>query len=724
MADLATTTDSTTPEPIITPAGTEVGASYQGLRERLRADLGRGEGDARADEIEELNQGLDDSGTPIYNRDPDRPHEQKIKKDEHGKIQEINSEALNVVLEKYLNSVLDTEREMQERKYGRGWLGRARRWIEESDIGKILKITAKLSMGVLAAAGIAGTAGLASPLLAAVGGRYALDGVMEAVQYFGFEGRHLQALRQSRCQRVQRVLEAMRLRNEIHRDSDETAKVADTRPSGRTIQQDLEDIISQLDQIERDIIEHEQGLARVRAWGGGIRFAAGMVVPGMMLHQFMTNGLALGMQNFDKLAIPGAAEHFVRMSSHGVNFAYSAAENLAGLVGSHTVGAIAPWSAIYASGLGAAGALAGMAGMEVSNIMKQRNLIANPKTGSIFTVRGRTALGATHAAHELSNVAVTPPGEVVTLDEEAKIREKIDRMTPGSIWRLPVVVGGASSGEETVIIDEISGGVLKYHLIKPDGSVGEGPYFYGRDGSRIKYRDGERLADSLDGYKSGEEVKKKETDPSIKAICESRLVPIPAENQEWMPETGSIVTLKSADTPPADVNIGADQRIKIVGLRDNRKIARIDIINADGAVAESKIVSVDRIVGQCKPFEKKDTKESDKEKHRKKLEAINKILYDKCGGELEKDQIWVVKNKWYAVAEIKPESGMLMLASGDLVSGEPASDVEIIKKKPRQVKFEAFEALLNEKDAAGDPVLVEYRDKVRRSSGGTPKRTT
>ncbi len=77
-------------------------------------------------------------------------------------------------------------------KYGTGWSGKFNRWMNETDRGKVFKIGAKvlggsaaaIGAGMLSGVGIAAASALLAPLMYTMGPKYAIDGALEALQYY------------------------------------------------------------------------------------------------------------------------------------------------------------------------------------------------------------------------------------------------------------------------------------------------------------------------------------------------------------------------------------------------------------------------------------------------------------------------------------------------------------------------------------------------------------
>lgn len=89
------------------------------------------------------------------------------------------------IVKTIVNEAHDKEKADLEAKYGKGFVGRANKWLNETKWGKVMSIGGKIVGGTTMAA-TAGfvTGGLAAPAYA-MGAKMAINGLVEGIQYFG-----------------------------------------------------------------------------------------------------------------------------------------------------------------------------------------------------------------------------------------------------------------------------------------------------------------------------------------------------------------------------------------------------------------------------------------------------------------------------------------------------------------------------------------------------------
>lgn len=666
---------------------------YRNYAETLDADVGGRQADVFATELERSEQG--------YGRDRDRPHEQRVVKDKYERVQEINSEFLDTKLEQYLTQSLETEQKMQEKKYKKGPLGRVSRFLNETRLGKVLKLAGKATIGGLCMAGIAGTGGLAAPLLFSLGTSTLVDTAAEAAQYFGFEESRIRQIRDSKANRTQQILRAMEIRNTIHNQDDRAIGVEAnvTLSGGRTaaLKDELDNIIQTLDCEEQNIIGREKELARIRSIGSAIRGALKLASSGAALSYGLSHGLSLGMQDFDHIK----GSHEVMLSwSKGLSFVRSAVALPVASAGSAlgAVGSVAPWSLLYGAGVGTAGALLANGGLSIADSIKQAQVAQNPKDEAVFSLRGRDKLG--NAEHEISDIASrVPPTENANLDREGRIRENKTAMeNVGEVWRW--TRGGTV---ETFILKGFSADGLRYALINPTTGEEGNSMIYPSNGAEEPFFNAKKLANSRDEYVS--QVSSEE-DPAVSAERKARHVENISKGQIW--RTGSNTNLTRIDGTAAIIE--SNQKIRIEELGDHNVTVRVVVLNEDNTpnIAKSGVYNTVDII---KNFIPEKSKSGETQNARQVWDEVKGLLRAPTGEDIDKNQVWIIGNHWYVINTIKPDNGRVLLWSGDIAAGaEPVkNDVATSVKNnfPRSMTFDDFLA-----DVKANPTAISYRGEI------------
>jgi len=670
-----------------------------------------------------------------FGRDRDRPHEAIVNKDEKGRVTEINAEYLDMMLEKYLTSMLEAERQLEERKCSGGWLGRVGRFLNETDLGKVLKTGTKVVGGVgLSVAATFGSFGIGSPMALALASRTAADGIGEFIQYFG-TGQHrnqqgelvgfggergaLQQIRDAKNRRAEQILNLMQIRNRIHNDDDRSIGMSENVLDGQGGQinmgVELGRIIEALDAIEQEIGEGESDLAHIRSMGRTIRAVANTAVSGGIVgYQLLHGGLAMGVQQF------GGSGHEVKMFSNGVHFLYNSGEQVAqtaiphlaaghdAVLGiGHTLGSNAPWGAIYGVGIGTAAGILGTAAYEMTDAARQGAIAANPGTRPVFTLRGRTESG--NASQEISGKGPSNP-ESMSENKEATLESIKEQITPGSVWEWNI----GNRAKQLVEIVSAEDGKIKFYLLNADGE---------RENNTINeysgqenIRNGKKIATSVEEFKDNQSI-----DDTVKSVAKEYHIKVPQEGEKWRIRAGLLAPkLKPVGVFAglgADIDLLEGETIEIKQLGEKRRTANITIRGTKGHIKQELIVSTESILRNCVPKSgiiatgeaRAELGEGEEGEHAQVLNTINEKLKERRVGpsQIEKDQIYIIRGKWYVIGDVNEDTGVITLWKGNLDNGKVPDD-KSLKIRPNfdTVTFESFSSLIE-----SAPKIL-YRDKV------------
>lgn len=298
--------------------------------------------------------------------------------------------------EKVAKEIREREEQRMIERYGEGKIGKMKRWLNETDAGRAVKIGGKIVVGTAAAitAGtLTGGIGLlAAPMVYSLGLKTAVDGGIEAVQYLS-KGRNL---------RLQLEGAKHSMLSNLGENAD---KHYEKLMKGEITQQQYNtqvgEIIKGIADQEKAIITQEQGKdvwekkqAKLRAVISSIA-AVGIG---------MVTGVPLGMQDFDRDGI----SHAVRFGRHGFNFLYNATEMMGhagGAIG-HTLGHAIDARAYAGLGLAVAG-LCLKTGFELKGVAA-RGEITSPEPKYLELIPQETALARVDSQTGLER-AQTPP---------------------------------------------------------------------------------------------------------------------------------------------------------------------------------------------------------------------------------------------------------------------------------------------------------------------------
>lgn len=351
---------------------------------------------------------------------------------EQGRVYELNAEFLNQRLENYVEKFHQQETKRVEKKYGKGLWGKLNRWLEETDIGKALKVGTKvIGGGIAAGMALVGSAGLAAPLALSLGARAVVDGVLEGTQYL-LERRTIQNLNRLRSQRVTTAIDLATLRNQMQAhlatSGIETIQTTEQNMStGERYYFELESLIGRTANIEEQILNQEKNInLSQKRWKIG-RFIAGLATVGFTTAYMGIYGIKTGVHDLDKLKasipkidnssgvlkikemVPYPSKTFVldtltpkhetRLYLDGLNFIYNKADDVknatqiarAGGVLTHLVnkgwwGATFPKQLYFTCAASVAG-LSAAAGKEIADMIKLGKLSREDLDAAIMSIR-------------------------------------------------------------------------------------------------------------------------------------------------------------------------------------------------------------------------------------------------------------------------------------------------------------------------------------------------
>jgi hypothetical protein len=217
----------------------------------------------------------------------------------------------------------DREHRLLEERCNESFLRRAKRFFNETDTGRYIKIGGKIFGGAalaFAAGTLTGGVGLwAAPLLYSLGTKEAIDGGIEAIQYLGFGGRRAR----SKIESMKREYDAL-----YEKNGEEWLKYQNP-----DIER-MKELVSNMNQSEIDLAKWEKKSRTIRLVASTVATIGVGVV----------NGIPFGMQDFDKNGV----QHAVKLTTRGFEFVYNQGDLMAqtvnhiGLdnIATHTVGKV------------------------------------------------------------------------------------------------------------------------------------------------------------------------------------------------------------------------------------------------------------------------------------------------------------------------------------------------------------------------------------------------
>lgn len=228
-----------------------------------------------------------------------------------------NSEKIKQ-LEELVKKINEDEKARFEKRFGKGLWGKANHWLNNTDKGKMLKMSAKIILGGTALVSVTamsgGSAIWLAPLVYGAGSKNVIDGAIEAVQYFAKGGRNrlkMEAEKQNTLLSLKS--KAKKLFSSEKNDQDNKEMVISP-------EEYLIDTIKACEQnIANVITENMKAEARAKFWRTIISSTA-------TIGFGLVNGIPLGIQNFDGKDM---SHHVFWSLRKGLEFVYNTGEKLA-----------------------------------------------------------------------------------------------------------------------------------------------------------------------------------------------------------------------------------------------------------------------------------------------------------------------------------------------------------------------------------------------------------
>ncbi len=241
--------------------------------------------------------------------------ENTVKNSEEDKVE--NSEKIKE-LEELVKKINQDEKTRFEKRFGKGLWGKVNHWLNNTDKGKMVKMSAKIILGGTALVSVTamsgGSAIWLAPLVYGAGSKNVIDGAIEAVQYFAKGGRNrlkMEAEKQNTLLSLKS--KAKKLFSSEKNDQDNKEMVISP-------EEYLIDTIKACEQnIANVITENMKAEARAKFWRTIISSTA-------TIGFGLVNGIPLGIQNFDGKDMSHQVFWSLRK---GLEFVYNTGEKLA-----------------------------------------------------------------------------------------------------------------------------------------------------------------------------------------------------------------------------------------------------------------------------------------------------------------------------------------------------------------------------------------------------------
>lgn len=235
------------------------------------------------------------------------------------KNQESGQEKIDVkYVAKKILEIRQREEERLEARHGKGLIGKARGWLNETGIGRSVKILGKLlvaSVAVAAPTVLTGGVGvIAAPILYSLGLKESIDSVVEAIQFIGLGGnkRRLKAenARERLIRRSKYSLEDLIFQKDLGKVTDEEFAKELTY-----IEKEIADAEENVINLENDNVTLESKQKMIR----------GLISTITSVPLAILTGIPLGVQKFD----PKSVGHLVQLTTNGFEFIYNIGEKWA-----------------------------------------------------------------------------------------------------------------------------------------------------------------------------------------------------------------------------------------------------------------------------------------------------------------------------------------------------------------------------------------------------------
>lgn len=294
----------------------------------------------------DLTQGRAPVKVPVTEEGvPAQSPEQETAVQQEAAVEALTPEQLNQLnnVEKYAGGTRAREQERLEQRYGKGFIGKTRAWLNNTGWGRAVKIAGKIVIGTgaaVAATALTGGIGLiAAPIIYSLGAKTAIDGALESAQYY--LGKNSGRNRRLSMESANAALHAETEKNYVSIGE----RLANGELSQEAAINELNELAKAINERETQIVAQENDNIKVEAKQKMIR---GILSTVATIGLGVLGGVPLGIQDFDKDGV----EHAVKLTTQGGIFLQNATNAI------HALGHALPAAAKFGIALGIGGLLA------------------------------------------------------------------------------------------------------------------------------------------------------------------------------------------------------------------------------------------------------------------------------------------------------------------------------------------------------------------------------
>ncbi|MFZ5391824.1 MAG: hypothetical protein ACOZAR_01385 [Patescibacteria group bacterium] len=242
--------------------------------------------------------------------------ENTVKDSEKNKVE--NSEKIKE-LEELVKKINQDEKARFEKRFGKGLWGKVNHWLNNTDKGKMVKMSAKIILGGTALVSVTamsgGSAIWLAPLVYGAGSKNVIDGAIEAVQYFAKGGGRNRLKMEAEKQNT-----LLSLKSKAKKLFSGEKKDQDNKEMFMSPEEYLINTIKVCEQnVSNVITENMKAEARAKLWRTILSSTA-------TIGFGLVNGIPLGIQNFDGKEM---SHHVFWSLRKGLEFVYNTGEKLA-----------------------------------------------------------------------------------------------------------------------------------------------------------------------------------------------------------------------------------------------------------------------------------------------------------------------------------------------------------------------------------------------------------